>query len=323
MKNILVTGSCGFIGFHVSQKLFEKGFQVIGTDNFNDYYDPELKKYRERILNRNPNYRGYGIDIEDKAGLQSIFTENEIYAVINLAARAGVRASLEYPYVYLSTNVNGTLNLLEIMKERKIKKFVLASSSSLYAGEEPPFTESMEVNNPISPYAATKKSAEMLCYSYHHLYDIDVSVLRYFTVFGPAGRPDMSYFRFITNIMKGKPLTIYGDGKQKRDFTYIDDIAEGTVKALKPVGYEVINLGGGNEPVSIIYMIRLIEFLLQKKAQLNFEEFHNADMQLTSASIEKAKELLDWKPEFEFEEGIKRTVKWFEENAEFVKDLGS
>ena len=318
---ILVTGSCGFIGFHVAQKLLEEGNQVIGTDNFNDYYDPKLKQYRENILKNNTNYIPYKIDIENKQELEKIFEENEIDAVINLAARAGVRKSLENPYVYLSTNVNGTLNLLEIMKDRSIKKFVLASSSSLYAGQEPPFSEDMPVNKPISPYAATKKAAEMLCYTYHHLFDIDVTVLRYFTVFGPAGRPDMSYFRFISSIMKGKPVTIYGDGKQKRDFTYIGDIAAGTVKALSKKGFDIINLGGGNEPVSIIYMIRIIEFLIDRKAKINFEDFHNADMKLTSASIQKAQKVLNWKPENDFEEGIKKTVQWFKDNKALLNRI--
>lgn len=318
---ILVTGSCGFIGFHVAKKLLDEGNQVVGTDNFNDYYDPKLKEYREEILKENDNYIPYNTDIENKSGLEKIFEENEIEGVINLAARAGVRKSLEDPYVYLSTNVNGTLNLLEIMKDRGIKKFVLASSSSLYAGQKPPFTEDMAVNKPISPYAATKKSAEMLCYTYHHLYDIDVTVLRYFTVFGPAGRPDMSYFRFISSIMEGKPITIYGDGKQKRDFTYIEDIASGTLKALNNTGFDIINLGGGNEPVSIIYMIRIIEFLIDRKAKINFEDFHNADMKLTSASIEKAKKILDWQPEYDFEEGIKKTVEWFKKNKSLMNKI--
>jgi UDP-glucuronate 4-epimerase len=221
----------------------------------------------------------------------------------------------------MTTNANGTLNLLELMKKYSIKKFVLASSSSLYAGEEPPFHEELNVNNPISPYAASKKAAEMLAHSYHHLYDFDISVLRYFTVYGAAGRPDMSYFRFIKNIMEGKEIEIYGDGKQKRDFTYVEDIAQGTVAALQPVGYEVINLGGGMVPVSIHYMLRLIEHILEKKAILKYKDFHNADMKLTSASIEKAQKILNWKPKTEFEDGVMNTCNWFRENEEFVRKI--
>ena len=175
--------------------------------------------------------------------MEEVFQKNKIDAVINLAARAGVRYSIENPYVYMSTNVQGTLNLLELMRKYSIKKFVLASTSSLYAGQEMPFSENLPVNTPISPYAASKKAAEVIAYSYHHLFDIDVSVVRYFTVYGPAGRPDMSLFRFIKWIDEGSEVTLYGNGSQNRDFTYVTDIAEGTVKALAPVGYEVINLG--------------------------------------------------------------------------------
>lgn len=318
--NILVTGAAGFIGYNVTQKLLAENHKVIGLDNFNDYYDISLKKYRINKI-QNPNFKFYSIDIEDYKSLDNLFKGNEFDAVINLAARAGVRYSLENPFVYMSTNATGTLNLLELMKNYKVKKFVLASSSSLYAGAEPPFNENLPVNEPISQYAASKKSAEMLAHSYHHLYNTDVSILRYFTVYGPAGRPDMSYFKFIKNIMENREIEIYGDGKQKRDFTYIDDIANGTVAALKPLGYQIINLGGGMEPVSIIYMIRLIEHRLEKTAKIIFKDFHNADMKLTSASIEKAHKILKWKPKTEFEIGILKTCEWFIDNKNFILNL--
>lgn len=321
MKNILVTGSAGFIGHNVSKKLLNQGLNVIGIDNFNDYYDVRLKEYRNKLIENEPNYSFFNLDIENYNDLKEIFENHKIDAVINLAARAGVRASIEDPFVYMNTNANGTLNILELMKEKNVNKFILASSSSLYAGEEAPFHEELEVNNPISPYAASKKAAEMLAHSYHHLYNIDVSILRYFTVYGPAGRPDMSYFRFIKSIIEGKEIEIYGDGKQKRDFTFVEDIANGTIAALKSVDYEIINLGGGMVPVSIIYMIKLIEHILEKRAKINYKEFHNADMKLTSASIEKAKKILNWEPQTDFEEGILATCKWFMENKEFVKTI--
>ncbi len=321
MKNILVTGSAGFIGSNVSRLLLEQGYEVTGLDNFNDYYDVNLKIYRNEQLNKHQNYTFYNVDIEQITSLEEIFKKHSIDAVINLAARAGVRASIDNPFVYLSTNALGTLNLLELMTKYKVDKFVLASSSSLYAGEEPPFHEELNVNNPISPYAASKKSAEMLAHSYHHLYNIDVTVLRYFTVYGPAGRPDMSYFRFIKSIIESKEIEIYGDGKQKRDFTYIEDIGLGTIAALRKTGYEVINLGGGMIPVSINYMIKLTEHILEKKAKVKYLDFHNADMKLTSASIDKAEKILRWKPLTDFESGIMNTCKWFRENAEFIKTI--
>lgn len=321
MKSILVTGSAGFIGHNVTALLLEQGFEVIGVDNFNNYYDINLKIFRNEKLTDKNNFTFYKIDIENKSDLENIFKNHKPDAVINLAARAGVRASIDNPFVYLSTNALGTLNLLELMKSYNIEKFVLASSSSLYAGEEPPFHEELDVNNPISPYAASKKSAEMIAHSYHHLYDIDVSVLRYFTVYGPAGRPDMSYFRFIKSIMEGKKIEIYGDGKQKRDFTYIDDIASGTISSLKKVGYEVINLGGGMVPVSINYMIKLIEHILEKKANIEYKDFHNADMKLTSASIDKAARILNWQPKTDFEDGVLKTCNWFSQNEDLIRNI--
>jgi len=321
MKNILLTGVAGFIGWKTAEFLLKEGINVIGIDNMNDYYDVRLKEYRINQLKDFKNFKFYKADIENLEAMDIIFQDNKIDAVINLAARAGVRYSIENPFVYLSTNAEGTLNLLELSRKYGINKFVLASTSSLYAGQPMPFKEDLPVNTPISPYAASKKAAEVLCYTYHYLYGIDVSVVRYFTVYGPAGRPDMSIFRFIKWIDEEKPIELFGDGSQSRDFTYVDDIARGTIKALKPVGYEIINLGGGKNPISLKEVISTIEKYLGKKAVISQKEFHKADLKETWADITKAERLLGWKPEIPFEEGIKRTIEWYLQNRDWLKDI--
>jgi len=320
MQTFLVTGCAGFIGWKVSEKLLERGYKVIGVDNLNDYYDVKVKKYRLNSLKNYPEFKFYEVDIENLEGLKEVFKKNSFDYVINEAARAGVIYSMENPYVYFTTNVLGTLNLLELCKEYGVKKFVLASTSSLYAGQKMPFNEDLPVNTPISPYAASKKSAEVLCYTYHYLYGIDVSIVRYFTVYGPAGRPDMSVFRFIKWILEDKPLEVFGDGSQSRDFTYVDDIAEGTILATRPLGYEIINLGN-NRPHSLMEMIGLIERYTGKKARFEMRDFHKADMKATWADIGKAKSLLGWEPKVSLEEGIKRTVEWTLENWSWIKDV--
>ncbi len=318
--DILVTGCAGFIGWKVSQRLLQEGHKVIGVDNLNDYYDVRLKEYRLSTLREHENFTFYHADIEDISTLREIFRRHKVSAVINEAARAGVRYSVENPFIYFTTNVNGVLNLLELCKEFGVKKFVQASTSSLYAGQPMPFKEDLPVNTPISPYAASKKASEVLCYTYHYLYGVDVSVVRYFTVYGPAGRPDMSVFRFIKWIMEGEPLEVFGDGSQIRDFTYIDDIAEGTIKALKPLGYEIINLGNNN-PHQLSQIIELAEKFLGKKAIIKNYEFPKVDMKATWADISKAKELLGWEPKVSLEEGVKRTVEWFKDNWDWLKDV--
>ncbi len=318
--DILVTGCAGFIGWKVSQRLLQEGHKVIGVDNLNDYYDVRLKEYRLSTLREHENFTFYHADIEDISRLREIFRRHKVSAVINEAARAGVRYSVENPFIYFTTNVNGVLNLLELCKEFGVKKFVQASTSSLYAGQPMPFKEDLPVNTPISPYAASKKASEVLCYTYHYLYGVDVSVVRYFTVYGPAGRPDMSVFRFIKWIMEGEPLEVFGDGSQIRDFTYIDDIAEGTIKALKPLGYEIINLGNNN-PHQLSQIIELAEKFLGKKAIIKNYEFPKVDMKATWADISKAKELLGWEPKVSLEEGVKRTVEWFKDNWDWLKDV--
>jgi nucleoside-diphosphate-sugar epimerase len=229
VKTVLLTGAAGFIGFKTAEKLLDRGYRVVGVDNFNDYYDVRLKEYRANLLKERENFKLYKVDIENIDALRVLFEEYRFDGVINLAARAGVRYSLVNPFVYMTTNALGTLNLLELMKDYGVGKFVLASTSSLYAGQPMPFKETLPVNTPISPYAASKKAAEVTSYTYHYLYGIDVTIVRYFTVYGPAGRPDMCIFRFIKWIDEGTPITVYGDGTQSRDFTFVDDIAEGTV----------------------------------------------------------------------------------------------
>lgn len=355
MKTYLVTGVAGFIASRTAELLLEQGHNVVGVDNLNDYYDIRLKTYRlqklaasqdapEELLsllspinctattyqgpkNFSSTTEGRGtftfhkLDIEDKAVLGELFREFRFDAVLNLAARAGVRYSMIDPEVYMTTNAMGTLYLMDAMRENGCKKLVLASTSSLYAGQPMPFREDLPVNTPISPYAASKKAAEMMAYSYHYLYDLDVSVVRYFTVYGPAGRPDMCIFRFMKWIDEGTPLELFGDGSQSRDFTYVDDIARGTIAALKPVGYEVMNLGGGNRPVDLNEVIAYIENALDKKAIIVNKPFHKADIKETSADIAKANRLLGWTPNVTPEEGFRKSMEWYVANREWLKDV--
>jgi nucleoside-diphosphate-sugar epimerase len=283
---------------------------VVGIDNMNDYYDPRLKEHRLESLRPLKGFTFKKLDIEDMGSLKTLFNEHKFDGVLNLAARAGVRYSMEHPEVYMTTNAMGTLNLMNLMRDHGVKKMVLASTSSLYAGQKMPFSESLPVNTPISPYAASKKAAEVMAYSYHFLYKLDISIVRYFTVYGPAGRPDMSIYRFIQWIDEGKELELFGDGLQSRDFTFVDDIAKGTIAALRPVGYEVINLGGGNNPISLLTVIAMIEKFLGKKAKIANKEFHIADIKETWADISKAKELLGWGPTIGLDDGVRQCVEW-------------
>lgn len=320
MSNILVTGVAGFIASRTALKLLENGECVVGVDNINDYYDKRLKHHRLHELKQFPNFIFYKVDIEDSEMLSDVFLKHDIDAIINLAARAGVRYSIKNPNVYLMTNARGTLNLLELMREHDISKMVLASSSSLYAGQVMPFKEDLPVNNPISPYAVTKKAAEVLAYTYHYLFGLDISILRYFTVYGPAGRPDMSYFRFIKWIDEAKELILYGNGEQKRDFTYVDDIVNGTIKALIPIGYEIINLGDSN-PHTMLEMISLIEKGLGKKADIKYLPVQKADVDATWADISKAKRILDWEPKISLDEGIEKTIQWYLKNKPLISRI--
>ena len=321
----MVTGAAGFIASQVCSQLLDQGDQIVGVDNLNDYYDVGLKQWRLQQLGNHPNTENFyfeKLDIENQESLQSLFqNQGPFDAVLNLAARAGVRHSMENPHVYLSTNAEGTLNLLECMCENECKKFVLASTSSLYAGQKMPFTEDLAVNEPLSPYAASKKAGELMAYSYHKLYQMDVSVVRYFTVFGPAGRPDMSPFRFIKCIAEGETIQMFGDGLQSRDFTYVDDIARGTVAAIQDVGYEIINLGGGQNPVSLNTIIEKLEILIGNKAIVHHKPFHIADLMETWADIVKAKNLLGWEPKVSLDEGLDKSVSWYTQNRDWLKEV--
>jgi len=342
MATYLVTGAAGFIAAKVSEMLLADQHTVVGVDNLNDYYDVRLKDHRLALLLGRDDVQGRGdgrksefqgaalsagrfhfraLDIEDRARLDVVFSEFKFDAVFNLAARAGVRYSMENPYVYLSTNTLGTLNILECMRAHGVKKHVLASTSSLYAGCKMPFREDLAVNTPLSPYAATKKGAELMAYSYRQLYGVDSTVVRYFTVFGPAGRPDMSVFRFIKWIDEGKPIELFGDGTQSRDFTYVDDIARGTILAAKPLGYEIINLGGGRNPISLQTVIAFLEQALGKKATIAGQPFHVADIKETWADITKAGELLGWSPAVATADGFQRTVDWYLANRAWLREV--
>jgi nucleoside-diphosphate-sugar epimerase len=363
----LVTGVAGFIASKVAEFLLADGHTVVGVDNLNDAYDVRLKHWRLAQLKGKPGFEFHRLDITNRRELRELWElqaangtaqmaqrRSPFDAVINLAARAGVRQSVENPWVYFETNVTGTLNLLELSREYDVPKFVLASTSSLYGKDNPmPYREDQNTNHPLSPYAASKKAAEALCYTYHYLYGIDVTVFRYFTVYGPAGRPDMSLFRFVQWISEGRPVTVFGDGTQSRDFTYVDDIARGTIAGLKPVGYEVINLGS-DRPIVLMDAIRLVEELVGQEAQLEFMPGHPADVPATWADIGKAERLLvlrpgsllpfatlracpelvegigssvgdyvgqGWRPQVGFREGVGELARWYRENRAWAREI--
>lgn len=313
MACYLVTGAAGFIAARVSALLLSAGHQVVGVDNLNPAYDVRMKTYRLEQLQVHPAFKFIHLDISERDGIEILHTAAPVYdAVINLAARAGVRASVEDPWVYLDTNTKGTLNLLELCLRKDIPKFILASTSSIYGNNAPtPTPETASSDLPLQPYAATKKGAEALCHAYHYLHGIDVTVVRYFTVYGPAGRPDMVMFRFAQWISEGKTVQINGDGEQTRGFTYLDDIARGTILALKPVGYEIINLGG-HETISINDLLGIFEQKIGRKAQVTYLPRHPADAQTNHADVTKAGALLGWEPQVSLDEGIARLIAWYQ-----------
>ena len=322
MAQYLITGAAGFIGARTSELLINAGHSVVGIDNLNDAYDPRVKEYRLRRLQTLPEFTFQKLDISDKSIVDQ-FKEEKFEGVINLAARAGVRASVKDPWVYVESNMTGTLNMLEICRQTGTKKFIAASTSSIY-GEDPPYPtpESASSSEPLSPYAASKKGAEAMAHSYHHLYGIDVTVLRFFTVYGPAGRPDLSIFRFVKWISEGQPVRVNGDGEQSRGFTYIDDIARGIMAALKPLDYEVINLGG-HEVITINNLIRLIEDVVGKKAIVEYGPADPADMRSNWADVTKAGELLGWEPQFNMRMGIEKLVEWYNAEREWASQIAT
>ncbi len=328
MSTIFVTGACGFIGWKVCEKLLANGDSVIAVDSLSDAYDVRLKEWRLAQLQGSPGFAFHRVDISDRDTLgsfgQSVKKNGRVDAVINLAARAGVRSSVTNPWVYLAANVTGSVNLLELCRELGVGRFVLASTSSLYGGDTPvPFREDADTSRPLSPYAASKKAAETMSFTYHSLYGLDVTVLRFFTVYGPAGRPDMSLFRFVQWISEGREVTVFGDGSQRRDFTYVEDVAKGVLAALTATrGYEVINLGS-DKPIVLNDAIRLVTELVGRQARVRHEERHPADVEATWADISKARRLLGWQPETDFASGVQALVDWYRRNRDWVRDIAN
>ena len=326
MSNYLVTGAAGFIGARVVGMLLEDGHRVDGIDNLNDAYDIRIKHWRLERLSGHPNFTFHPIDISDRVELEAAnFSPDgkdaSFDAIINLAARAGVRQSVENPWVYIDTNVTGTLNLLEWARQRNIPKFVLASTSSIYGANAPlPTPEDASSDKPLQAYAASKKGAESLCHAYHYLYGIDVTIFRYFTVYGPAGRPDMSMFRFTQWISEGQPVRVNGTGEQSRGFTYIDDIARGTILGLKPLGFEIINLGG-HETITINALIARLEQIIGRDAIIHHHPFHPADMPANHADVTKAMQLLSWEPSVSLQEGVANLVDWYKAERNWTSQI--
>jgi UDP-glucuronate 4-epimerase len=316
----LVTGAAGFIGSRTASMLVEDGHTVLGVDNLNDAYDVRMKEHRLEGLRQNRGLEFRKLDISKKDDVESLAAEG-IEGVIHLAARAGVRASVEDPALFYETNVMGTLQLLELSRRAGIRKFVLASTSSIYGANPPyPTPETASSSEPLQPYAASKKAGEVLAHAYHYLYGLDVSVLRYFTVYGPAGRPDLAMFRFCQWIHEDRPVQVYGNGQQSRGFTYLDDIARGTILALKPVGYEVINLGG-HEVITINDLIRLLEQTIGKRARVEYGPPNLADMLSNWADVSKARKLLGWQPSVALEEGVRRLVDWYAAERTWARSI--
>ena len=332
-KTILITGCAGFIGFHLAKRLLLNNYVIIGVDNLNSYYDVNLKKARLKLLKEHENFSFELITIEDKEALEKIFFLNDIDIVINLAAQAGVRYSLENPDAYIQSNVIGFMNILKCCNRHQIEHLIYASSSSVYgANNKMPFSTNDNVDHPISLYAATKRVNELLAYTYSHLYDLPTTGLRFFTVYGPWGRPDMSYFKFTKAIMKGDPIQVYNSGNMKRDFTYIDDIVEGIVRLLgkKPeriqlptissnAPYKIYNIGN-NQPVKLMEFISVFEEKIGKKAIKQFLPMQAGDVHETYADIEDLEKDIGFKPQTTINEGIGKFIDWYKEYYKLDQD---
>ena len=314
---ILVTGGAGFIGSQLVERLLKEGYEVICLDNFNDYYNPELKRNNVRPFLSERKFKLVEADIRDKDALKRIFEEFQFHKVIHLAAQPGVRLSLEKPSLYIDVNVNGTVNLLELSKEYRIKSFIFGSSSSVYgATEEIPFSEEGELK-PISPYGVSKRAGELLCSTYNHLYGIPITALRFFTVYGPGQRPDMAIYKFTKLIEEGKEIRLYGNGKSQRDYTYVSDIIEGIMSSLNlnlnkdfDSQFQIFNLGN-SEPIPLSHLVSLIEKTLNKRAKIKYLPEQPGDPTITYADISKARRLLNYHPEVKIEEGIKKFIHWY------------
>ena len=331
-NQILVTGAAGFIGFHLCRQLLDNNRHVIGLDNLNDYYDVTLKKDRLAQIDKDNRFTFYQIDLADQSAMEKLFASHDIDIVVNLAAQAGVRYSLTNPNAYVQSNVVGFVNLLECARKKQIKHMVFASSSSVYgANTNMPFSVHHNVDHPVSLYAATKKSNELIAHSYSHIYHLPCTGLRFFTVYGPWGRPDMALFLFTRAIYTGKPIDIFNHGKMKRDFTYIDDIVQGVVNIIdkipKPnenwcgdqpdpgssyVPYRIYNIGN-NSPVELMHFIEILESIIGKKAEKNFMEMQVGDVPATYANIDDLYEAVGFKPETDIKTGIQKFVTWYQE----------
>ncbi|MEF8834747.1 MAG: NAD-dependent epimerase/dehydratase family protein [Candidatus Thermoplasmatota archaeon] len=310
----LVTGSAGFIGFHVSKGLLEKGKSVIGLDSVNDYYSQELKWGRNSVLEEYDDFDFYQENLCNLDALEKVFEENEVDRICHLAAQAGVRYSVENPHAYERSNLKAFTNVLEMARHHDVRNLVYASSSSVYGGNEDiPYAVGDDVNEPVSYYAATKVANEVMAHSYNHLYDIPCTGLRFFTVYGPWGRPDMAMFKFTDRIVEGRAIEVYNYGDMKRDFTYIDDIVEGVIASLeKRYDYEIFNLGN-NTPVELMEFIEMLEDALGVEAEKEMEPMQPGDMKVTYADISGSKEKLGFEPRTDLREGIEKFVEWYKE----------
>ena len=311
MNTILVTGGAGFIGSHVVERLLAEGCRVVCLDNFDAFYDPAVKRANLAVAKKQPNFRLVEGDLRDEKTVQRIFKENRIEAVFHAAARAGVRPSIQDPALYHDVNVQGTIRLLDAACAAKVQNFVFASSSSVYGeANRIPFSEEDPADFPISPYAATKRAGELLCYTYHHLYGLPVTCLRFFTVYGPRQRPEMAIHKFMRLIDSGRPVPVFGDGSSRRDYTYISDIVEGVVRAVAaPRPYEILNIGG-SQTTELRELVAKIEKALRKKAQIQTMPSQAGDVPLTCADVGKAKRLLGYEPRTTIDEGLKKFVEW-------------
>ncbi|NWF55779.1 MAG: GDP-mannose 4,6-dehydratase [Syntrophaceae bacterium] len=314
--NILVTGGAGFIGSHLVEKLLAVGHGVVCLDNFDDFYDPALKRRNLAGVVRKPGFKLIEGDLRDDTFLEQIFQKEKIDRVVHLAARAGVRPSLRHPALYADVNIRGTVCLLEACRRHGVRRFIFASSSSVYGNSSRvPFSKDDPVNHPISPYAATKKAGELLCFTYHHLYGFDVACLRYFTVYGPRQRPEMAIHHFTRSVLEGRKISLFGDGSSRRDYTYIDDIIEGTLGALfREHGFQIYNLGE-SQTITLAGLIREIEEQAGKKAILEYLPEQPGDVKQTYADIRKARQMLGYNPRTQVREGLARFVRWYSEQT--------
>ncbi|MFV0376867.1 MAG: GDP-mannose 4,6-dehydratase [Mangrovibacterium sp.] len=319
MKHVLITGCAGFIGSHLTEKLLKEGFFVVGIDNFDPYYDRKVKERNMDFFRNHPNFRFHELDLADESTLHQALEPEKIDLIVHLAGKAGVRPSIEDPQGYIRANIVATQNLLGLMKDRGIRKMAFASSSSVYGNSKDiPFSETQDVSNPISPYAFTKKACELINYTYHQLYGLDIVNLRFFTVFGPRQRPDLAIHKFTKLILEGKEIPMFGDGSTSRDYTYYEDTVSGIVGAINYLlnheqVYEIVNLGN-NQPVTLRHMIASIEKAYGTAANIKQLPMQAGDVDITFANIEKARQLFGYQPQYSFDEGVKNFVDWYLKN---------